>query len=409
MLIKVVIVVIAAILLQGSSAIEVTSTPVGWANIPNPPGYEYGPTIILENAVYYSFFCSSGPGPTGGWDVIRMVTSSDGVNWSSPQDALDVGNGYDLDSVCDPSVVKFHGVYYMYHTCINQASPPDGYTNNRICVATADSIQGPYRKVSAPVIQDLSCTSGSLYCVGQPSAVAVNGTIYVWYTNQCSTDQPGPNPGYIYLQTSKNGVDFTPANNGNPVFSQRDVDVKYERSSQSFFMIQGDVGDSHIAWSVSKDGVNWLPYDLNRTLNTNPDIIPGGSNNNPGIAGEPSGSFSGQTWVAYGSSYRSGAAWHLYRTDIVVNPDQNNCICDDGSCDLNCSQLKGVTMWGTCKYPNQSNPIACCECDIPPQDPDCSACAPEGCGAACVGAGYQTGTCGTPGSSNPSDCCSCFN
>ena len=45
--------------------------------------------------------------------------SKDGVHWSSPTVALAPSNAYNANSVCDPSVVEFHGVYYMYHTCIN--------------------------------------------------------------------------------------------------------------------------------------------------------------------------------------------------------------------------------------------------------------------------------------------------
>lgn len=80
---------------------------------------------------------SPGTGTTkGAWDAIRYTTSADGASWSSPEVALTTSNLYNYNSVCDPSVVRFRGVYYMYHTCINTVNPPDGYKNNR-CVARA--------------------------------------------------------------------------------------------------------------------------------------------------------------------------------------------------------------------------------------------------------------------------------
>lgn len=54
-----------------------------------------------------------------GWDTIRLATSQDGLHWSVPSDALIPGGAFDLDSACDPTVVKFRGVYLMYYTCIN--------------------------------------------------------------------------------------------------------------------------------------------------------------------------------------------------------------------------------------------------------------------------------------------------
>jgi len=317
---------------------------------------------------------------------------------------------YDSESVCDPSLVQFHGVYFLYHTCISNTAP-DGYQNNRICVAMADSPAGPFYKYPTPVVEDLSCspTNTDTYCVGQPSAVVYNDLVYLFYTNVNATNLPGPNPGYIYLSISKDGINFQDANNNHPVFLQRDVDVKYERSSDLFFMVQGDVGDFHISWSTSPDGINWLPYNLSRTIVTNPQLPSGGSNNNAGIAGTADGSFSGMTFVSYGSSYQVGwGDWHLYRTDIIINPVENNCSdCVQTSCDLACSQTLKVNAEGFCAVPGSTDGGDCCSCSVPFPAQDCSACA-DGCVAACVGAGHNTGICGIPGSVNPSLCCACF-
>ncbi len=53
--------------------------------------------------------------------------------------------------------------------------------------------------------------------------------------------EPGPNPGYIFAQRSSDGVTFAPMGNASaPLYSQRDVDVKFDRSSGQFVLVQGD-------------------------------------------------------------------------------------------------------------------------------------------------------------------------
>jgi hypothetical protein len=60
--------------------------------------------------------------------------------------------------------VSLRGTYFLYHTCINTCvdrnAPPDGYFQNRICVALSDKVSGPFRPIGKPVIQDLSCNPG---------------------------------------------------------------------------------------------------------------------------------------------------------------------------------------------------------------------------------------------------------
>jgi len=383
---------------------DLRSTPVGFESS-NASPYLYGPSIVLFEGKYYQFYCSPGGGSS--WDYIRLQTSTDGLSWSTPSIILQPQNGYDMESVCDPSVINFHGVWYLYHTCINTKSPPDGYANNRICVSLSDSITGPYYTKTEPVIQDLTCPGTGPYCVGQPSALVVNNTVYVYYTNQ-KGGEPGPNPGYIYLATSTDGLNFKLL--PNIIYSQRDVDVKYNLQSKQFLMIQSDVGSTVVTWSTSSDGINFLPYDINRNIITNPNLPNGGSNNNPGIAGLPDGTIgSGATFSAYGSSLSANwGDWLLYRTNIVLNPGSEDCSTCVGSngCDYGCSMNTGHTQIGTCVYPG-APPGPCCSCTSWSPGLTCGQCAPSGCVAACRGAGYVGGICEIPGSTNSSACCAC--
>eukprot|EP01121_Diplochlamys_sp_Union-15-3_P008263 TRINITY_DN2182_c0_g1_i1.p1 TRINITY_DN2182_c0_g1~~TRINITY_DN2182_c0_g1_i1.p1 ORF type:complete len:415 (-),score=68.69 TRINITY_DN2182_c0_g1_i1:93-1337(-) len=390
------------------------SYPSGFQNLNSVPTYEYGPSVILEDGTYYQFYCS--PGANGAWDYIRLSTSKDGNSWTEPVIALTPANDYDRDSVCDPSIVKYRGVYLLYHTCINTRNPSDGYKNNRICLSTADKITGPYHTYSKPVIEDLTCTSdpSKAYCVGQPSAVALSdrNQVFVFYTNQ-KGGEPGPNVGYVELAVSNDGVTFTKlTNHTNPSFSQRDVDVKWDRRGQRFIMFQGDVGSKNITWSVSPNGISFLPYDGSRNVQTNPNLPSGGTNNNPGIAGLPDGTVgAASSWVAYGSSYQAGwGDWHLYRTDFVLDPDQNDChrCAYGGHCDFACTATLGSTTMGYCAYPGSTDQAKCCSCEPFPPQADCHLCEPVGCVAGCLGAGYEIGVCGSPGGTNPNNCCSCF-
>lgn len=383
----------------------------GWLAIGGArPGYEYGPAIILENGRYHAYYCSS-PTVTG-WDTIRASTSDDGINWSAPTDALIPQGPWGRVSVCDPSVVKFRGVYFMYVTCINNVDPPDGYQNNRICAALADSPDGPWFLFPGPVVQDTSCspTDLSAYCVGQPSAVMVNGVIRLYYTET----RPGAG-GRIYLQESTDGLTFLPANGGNPVWDRYNVDVKYDRGAGRYFLVQGEVDTRDITWAVSADGLWFTPYDAGRTLASNPDLPTGGgpvSNHNPGLAGDELGQFNGMTFVVYGSSYPvtgdTWGHWHLYRSDVVVDPAQTDCSgCVANSCDDGCQKVLGTPATGTCAAPGApAGATLCCACTATPPPADCRACA-AGCVTACRAGGAETGTCAIPGSTDPTACCAC--
>eukprot|EP01027_Heterolobosea_sp_BB2_P009530 GEZU01014038.1.p1 GENE.GEZU01014038.1~~GEZU01014038.1.p1 ORF type:complete len:180 (-),score=4.18 GEZU01014038.1:73-612(-) len=179
-------------------------------------------------------------------------------------------------------------------------------------------------------------------------------------------------------------------------------------------MAEGDVGGgASIFWAISSDGINWTPYNTSNVFETNSVCSSGCSNNNPGLAGMPDGSFAGMSFVTYGSSYTSGwGDWHLYRSDFIINPQNNDCSqCATTSCDYACSETLGTNTYGYCAYPGSTDQALCCTCESIPPVPDCSACVSagiSGCVEACAGAGYSIGICGAPGSTDPSECCSCF-
>jgi hypothetical protein len=430
---------------------QVVSSAVGFVNQSNQTSYEYGPTIIQENGTYYNFFCSPGgfaPANNSGvvaWDVLRMTTSKDGLNWSAPEIALEPSTNYDHSSVCDPSIIKFKGSYFLYHTCINTCvdeknGPPDKYHQNRICVAIADNVRGPFRKVVSPVIQDLSCAPKAnatscgkevgAYCVGQPSAAVIDGSIVVFYSSIGGANDvmKAPNPGRILAMTSDNGVVFA-ARSGPPVlagpaplpppesatlFTQRDIDVRYERESQQLVLVQGDVGSPEITWSLSDDGgLTWLAWSRNHTIVVHNASGPGQANHNPGLAGLPDGSFGGRSFSLYGSSFEDPGQWgrwHLFRSDIGIGPTATGCAaCAPNGCDHACS-VGGKTQRGLCKFPVSTDPGQCCECEEYVDPKPCAKCAASvgGCVELCIKAGHLAGMCAFGDDSPDGLCCTCF-
>jgi hypothetical protein len=79
----------------------------------------------------------------------------------------------------------------------------------------------------------------------------------------------GPNPGRILAMTSSDGVHFVPRDRrdvsmvtldgasppakSETLFTQRDVDIRYDRVNKQLLMLQGDVGANQIFWSLSDD------------------------------------------------------------------------------------------------------------------------------------------------------------
>ena len=173
----------------------------------------------------------------------------------------------------------------------------------------------------------------------------------------------GPNPGRILAMTSGDGVHFVPRDRthaplvtldgasppakSETLFTQRDVDIRYDRVNKQLLMLQGDVGANQIFWSLSDDlgaplthtdhimsmcsrltwfgcvsGLTWLPWADTRTIAVhNVSACKTCNNHNPGLAALPDGSFGGQTFALVASSFEvpgRWGQWHLFRTDVGV-------------------------------------------------------------------------------------------
>jgi len=160
--------------------------------------YDYVPSV-MHDGVYRMWWCG---GIAGDHILYAEASSLDGP-WhargsSTPGTYDDVlqptGNAADFDGLhtCDPSVVRVDGVYYMYYGGLATETAAD---STRIGVARSDDGMSWTRlNAGKPIIvpaRDWN-TMINKYGAGQPSAIALDGWIYLIFTD---TTGLGINPG----------------------------------------------------------------------------------------------------------------------------------------------------------------------------------------------------------------------
>jgi hypothetical protein len=148
--------------------------------------YNYAPAVIAEGGRYRMWWCSQlGIANPPGDDILFAESSSLDGGFAGPDGTPGTPifsgsfNGFDAVHVCDPSVIKVGGTYYMYYTgwggeqvlgnTIGLATSPDG----RVWSRSAKPILGPSREV----MRD------NVYGAGQPAAVFLDGWFYLMFTD----------------------------------------------------------------------------------------------------------------------------------------------------------------------------------------------------------------------------------
>jgi hypothetical protein len=180
--------------------------------------------------------------------------------------------------------------------------------------------------------------------------------------------------------TSSDGVTFAPRDGEKAVlldvaappsksetlFTQRDVDVRYDRVSEQLLMVQGDVGANQIFWSLSDDaGLSWLPWANTRKIAVHDvSACKTCNNHNPGLAALADGSFGGQTFALVASSFENPGKWgewHLFRTDVGVTAQGLGCsTCAPVRCilyRLNCTIMIVAVCCATREVMHSARPL----------------------------------------------------
>jgi hypothetical protein len=302
----------------------VVKPPVSWNFVQlvdsdaNGIWYAYAPSIVFKDGVYYVFFCSVGA--LGSWDYVRYVSSADGKNWSSPTVVLraTAANGFDM-AACDPSVVYYQGLYYMYYSSAYTTSPTLYQTV--IQVARSANLDGPYLTYTQRgtwedtptdpkmIIQPLMPRSQDPigYGAGQQTVLVRHCELMMWYTD----DSLDPNAGLrTYMLQSTDPVSWTPSPQAQiSVPDAHSIDIKYDAAKNQYVMtriINPHTANAYLTRSFSSDGKFWEPFETLIDVSAFPDYA-----NNVGAAGDETGlTVSGPTLVGF------GAPWDLRKNDI---------------------------------------------------------------------------------------------
>jgi hypothetical protein len=158
-------------------------------------------------------------------------------------------NGKDL-AACDPSVVYYQGLYYLYYSSAVTTASKTYQTV--IQVARSASLDGPYltytqRRTWEDTPRDpqvlvyplqMHSTQPAGYGAGQQSVVVQNGNLLMWYTDD-SIFVDGQPQVKTYLLKSSDPVTWSPAvTNATNLIGQASMDVKYDASQSQFVMIR---------------------------------------------------------------------------------------------------------------------------------------------------------------------------
>ncbi|RTZ58396.1 MAG: hypothetical protein DSZ32_07015 [Gammaproteobacteria bacterium] len=285
------------------------------------PSYRYGPALIRHGGNQLHFWaCSQGDPDINIADYIRYKHSSNGgVSWGAENIALAPTPG-SLDSwaVCDPSVIKIGGWYYMAYTGTKN-STAGGFTNH-VFVARSTRPDSGYQKwngsgwggTPSPAVRYTG--SADNWGFGEPSMVVKDGVIYFYFT--------------VDEGTPRTRVATAPANNPNwpgalvhhgYAISERDwaedqTDVKYLPQVGRFIGVgiaNRFTSSSYLHVWESLDGLHFYPVDT-VAANLQPTA------HNAGLSGDASGhaEMGNREYVSY--SYTGpGGDWG--RWDAFLN------------------------------------------------------------------------------------------
>lgn len=168
--------------------------------------YNYAPAVMAEGGRYRMWWCSQlGIANPPGDDILLAESSSLDGGFTGPDGtpgtpvlAGNINGGFDGVHICDPSVIKVGGTYYMYYTgwggeqvygnTIAVATSPDG----KVWTRPTKPILGPSREV----------TRENVYGAGQPAAVYLDGWFYLMFTDTSARAAKDAGRGQFLLRAS---------------------------------------------------------------------------------------------------------------------------------------------------------------------------------------------------------------
>jgi hypothetical protein len=146
--------------------------------------YNYAPSLISEGGRLRAWWCSQlSVAQPGGDDVLHSEGPTPDGPFSTATPVFSGSyTGFDAMHVCDPSVIRVDGTYYMYYT----GAARDNHANgSSIGVATSqDGITWTRSTNGQPiVVPSYDVIRENTYGAGQQSVVHVDGWFYLMFTD----------------------------------------------------------------------------------------------------------------------------------------------------------------------------------------------------------------------------------
>jgi len=303
--------------------------PLNWTK----SGYDYAPSILWDGNQWVMYNCGQ-ESPSVSRDAIFRSTSSDGVNWSTPQVVLRVNEddpfAWDSGHVCDPSTLKGVNIngysWAMWYTAISCQYYPDPVcTSNNIGLALSNNGINWIKYSGNPVI-NCGNVPEDFYGCGQQSVVKVASTYYM------SHIAAGVGGFYgNWSRTSTNGITWT-AGTGY-YFPQSELGAEFMYIGGKWYSVVAQLVDSdtksilRVYTSSSMAGSKTLigvldPSEITETAH----FI-----SNPGFYRDALGnqlSNSPDTWIAFGLAPNTSAGDPLEEIEAaklaILDAEQNS-------------------------------------------------------------------------------------
>ncbi|ONI85100.1 beta-xylosidase [Saccharothrix sp. ALI-22-I] len=146
--------------------------------------YNYAPSVLSEGGRIRAWWCSQmSIAQPGGDDILYSEGSTlDGAFSAASPVFSGSSSGFDAMHVCDPSVIRVGGTYYMYYTAASRDNHANG---SAVGVATSpDGITWTRANNGQPiVVPSNDVIRENTYGAGQQSVVYVDGWFYLMFTD----------------------------------------------------------------------------------------------------------------------------------------------------------------------------------------------------------------------------------
>lgn len=282
------------------------------------PGYG-DPDVYAEGGTFYVFADNLDTGD------ITVLTSTDGVTFTSSSTALTKGSGGDWDSsfVRDPSVTKIGSVYYMWYAGTDGSSN----TAHKIGVATSTNLTSGWTKASAnPIFTRMGEGVNEPSILYEPDDTGQEFKM-LFTAGLGSTDDVGvADIGYA---TSTDGMTWTDAGD---VITGSWQDQEQIKVGDTYHMFVND-SNANIFHSFSPDHISWsLPV-------SNSGLTKGASYDATAVFA-PGITSVGDTYYMYYQASQSGTMRIALATTSTANLTGDWTYSDSTYFDISSNQLK---------------------------------------------------------------------